>query len=249
MEKRIAFAAILFLLFSIAFACADSSSQNNISSNHAGNGFAVVELFTSEGCSSCPPADNAVAKLLKEYSRNVYVLGYHVDYWDNLGWRDAFSSADYTRRQKNYARTLKSGIYTPQVIVNGEEQFVGSDENKLHTAINNDLKDNPQQHLKVSAKANNNTIDVSYQTNSTNNLNIALVQLSAETKVQRGEDHGATLHHVNIVRSFQTITLKHDTGNVSLNIPAALSAKDCEIIAFTQDANMKITSAANTNIQ
>jgi hypothetical protein len=250
MKKRIVPAAILFLLFSSAFTCADSSNQKNITTNNTGNGFAVVELFTSEGCSSCPPADNAVAKLLKEYNNNVYVLGYHVDYWDNLGWKDAFSNADYTKRQKNYARILKPGsVYTPQVIINGEEQFVGSDENKLHASINKDLKENSQQNLTVTAKANNNTINVSYQTNSTNNLNIALIQLMAETQVQRGENHGATLHHVNIVRNFQTISLKNNTGNISLNLPAGLSAKDCGIIAFTQDANMKITSAAKTDIQ
>ena len=248
MKKRVAPVAILFLLLSSAFSCAESSSQKNTTINNTGNGFAVVELFTSEGCSSCPPADNAVAKLLKEYN-NVYVLGYHVDYWDNLGWKDAFSNADYTKRQKNYARILKSGVYTPQVVVNGIEQFVGSDENKLHNSINKDLKENLQQHLSINAKANNNTIEVSYQTNSTNNLNIALIQLSAETKVKRGENHGATLHHVNIVRSFQTIALKNNTGNVSLNIPKGLSAKDCAVIAFTQDANMKITLAAKTNIQ
>ncbi|HYJ62415.1 MAG TPA: DUF1223 domain-containing protein, partial [Parafilimonas sp.] len=114
---------------------------------------------------------------------------------------------------------------------------------------NKDLKENPQEQLSITAKANNNTIEVSYQTNSTNNLNIALIQLSAETKVGRGENHGATLHHVNIVRNFQTISLKNNTGNVSLNLPAGLSAKDCEVIAFAQDANMKITSAAKTNIQ
>jgi len=248
MKKRVAPVAILFLLLSSAFSCADSSSQKNTTTNNTGNGFAVVELFTSEGCSSCPPADNAVAKLLKEYN-NVYVLGYHVDYWDNLGWKDAFSNADYTKRQKNYARTLKSGIYTPQVIVNGEAQFVGSDENKLHAAINKDLKDNAQQDLSIIATQNDNTIKVSYQTNSSDNLNIALVQLNAETKVQRGENQGATLHHVNIVRSFQTIALKNNTGKVSLHLPAGLSEKDCEVIAFTQDANMRVTSAAKTNIR
>src|SRR5215467_14530643 len=96
----------LFVAFgfaAISFSCADSSGKSGSVMN-AGNGFAVVELFTSEGCSSCPPADNAVARLLKEHNSNVYVLGYHVDYWDNLGWKDAFSNADYTKRQKNYAR-------------------------------------------------------------------------------------------------------------------------------------------------
>ena len=165
MKTIIASFAAFFLLIISAFTCADSSIKKH--NTTTGNGFAVVELFTSEGCSSCPPADNAVAKLLQEYKNNVYVLGYHVDYWDNLGWKDAFSSAAYTQRQKNYARVLKlSSVYTPQVIVNGDEQFVGSDENKLHASIDKDLKQIPAQTLSVTAKANNNTIDISYQTNS-----------------------------------------------------------------------------------
>lgn len=251
MKKRIIPAAILFLLLSSAFTCADSSSEKNISKNNIGNGFAVVELFTSEGCSSCPPADAAVANLLKEYKNNVYVLGYHVDYWDNLGWKDAFSNAVYTSRQRNYARALKSGVYTPQVVVNGEEQFVGSDENKLHASINKDLKQIPAQNLSVAAKINgNNKVDVSYQTNTTdNNLNVALIQLSAETKVQHGENHGATLHHVNIVRNIQTILLKNNAGNIVIDLPAGLSAKNCQVIAFTQTASMKIIAAAKADIQ
>jgi hypothetical protein len=244
-------AIALFISSAFAFTCADSSNKKNNTIDNANEGFAVVELFTSEGCSSCPPADAAVANLLKEYKNDVYVLGYHVDYWDNLGWKDAFSNADYTRRQRNYARTLKSGVYTPQVVVNGEEQFVGSDENKLHASINKDLRQIPAQNLSVSAKVNgSNKVDVSYQTNTTgNNLNIALIQLSAETKVQRGENHGATLHHVNIVRNIQTISLKKNAGNILIDLPQSLTAKDCGLIAFTQDANMKITSAAKTNIQ
>jgi hypothetical protein len=251
MKTLFAAAAALFILSITAFRCADSSAKKNDIVN-AGNGFAVVELFTSEGCSSCPPADAVVANLLKEYKSDVYVLGYHVDYWDNLGWKDVFSNAAYTKRQRNYAKSFKlSSVYTPQVIVNGEEQFVGSDENKLHASINKDLKQIPAQTLSVTAKANtNNTVNVSYQTNATNtNLNVALIQLSAETKVQRGENHGATLHHVNIVRNIETVSPKNNTGNILLDLPAGLSAKDCQVIVFTQNTNMKITAAAKTNIQ
>lgn len=250
MKKIILPFAALFSLIASSFTCADSSNKKTAAGTTTGNGFAVVELFTSEGCSSCPPADDAVANLLKQYNNNVYVLGYHVDYWDNLGWKDAFSNAAFTQRQRSYAGVFKlSSVYTPQVVINGEEQFVGSDESKLHASINKDLKESMQQNLIVTAKANNNTVNVSYQTNSANNLNIALIQLSAETKVQRGENHGATLHHVNIVRNIQTIALKNNSGNISLNLPAGLSAKDCEVIAFTQNANMKITSAAKASIQ
>jgi hypothetical protein len=242
----------LLVLITTAFTCADSSNKKITANHNTVNGFAVVELFTSEGCSSCPPADAVVAHLLKEYKNDVYVLGYHVDYWDNLGWKDAFSNAAYTNRQKDYAKFFKlSSVYTPQVIVNGAEQFVGSDETKLHAAINKDLKQMPAQTLSVAAKANaDNMINVSYQTNSTNNnLNIALIQLSTETRVQRGENHGATLHHINIVRNIKTIALKGNTGDLTFNLPPGLSLKDCEVIAFTQDANMKITSAAKTDIQ
>src|SRR4051812_8827061 len=98
---------IAFSLGATSFSC-DSASK-------ASSGFAVVELFTSEGCSSCPPADNVVAKLLKEHNSNVYVLGYHVDYWDDLGWKDIFSNNIFTQRQKAYAKAFKlSSIYTPQ---------------------------------------------------------------------------------------------------------------------------------------
>ncbi len=242
----------LFVLITSAFTCADSSIKKNITGNINNDGFAVVELFTSEGCSSCPPADAVVANLLKEYKNDVYVLGYHVDYWDNLGWKDAFSNAVYTSRQRNYARSLKlSSVYTPQVVVNGEEQFVGSDETKLHASVNKDLKQTPVQNLSVTAKMDaSNKVNVSYQTNTTgNNLNVALIQLNAETKVQRGENHGATLHHVNIVRNIQTISLKNTTGNLLIDLPQSLSANDFEIIAFTQDADMKIKSAAKSNIQ
>lgn len=238
-------------LSATSFSCADSSANNTLFKN-ADNGFAVVELFTSEGCSSCPPADNAVARLLKQHNSNVYVLSYHVDYWDNLGWKDIFSSAAYTQVQKSYAKAFKlSSIYTPQVIVNGTEQFVGSDENKINAAVNKDL------HQASSAKFNINaittdgkTVNVSFSTVSINeNIKVALIQLSAENKIWRGENSGATLHHVNIVRDIKTASAS-EKGNVVLNIPKELSAKDCHVIAFTQNANdNKITAAAEASIQ
>ncbi len=100
-------------------------------------GFAVLELFTSEGCSSCPPADELLAKIQKESEgKSIYILAYHVDYWDRLGWKDMFSSADYSKRQTQYGQWLhKSSVYTPQLIVNGKAEFVGSSESAIREAI------------------------------------------------------------------------------------------------------------------
>ena len=81
----------------------------------ADHGFAVVELFTSEGCSSCPAADEAIIHLAKEYPRNIFILGFHVDYWNYIGWKDEYSRATYTERQKLYADKFNlNSIYTPQ---------------------------------------------------------------------------------------------------------------------------------------
>src|ERR1700748_300945 len=128
-------------------------------------GFAVVELFTSEGCSSCPPADAVVAKLQKESAgKPIYILAYHVDYWNHLGWKDVFSDADYSKRQRDYAKTLNiSSVYTPQIVVNGKTELVGSEEEALHNAIKSALqKDALAQLTLVNMQISRNTVQVNY---------------------------------------------------------------------------------------
>src|SRR6476620_2894673 len=90
------------VLATLCFSFCGGKAAKNEDSSTNDNGFAVVELFTSEGCSSCPPADDAMIKLAKEFPEHVYFLGYHVDYWDYIGWKDQFSSADSTTRQNKY---------------------------------------------------------------------------------------------------------------------------------------------------
>jgi len=127
-------------------------------------------------------------------------------------------------------------VYTPQIVVNGTEQFVGSNDNKLNETVNKDLQQTSNTKLDIDAKSTDNrTVAVNYSTDAINaNLKIALVQLNAEKKIQRGENTGATLHHVNIVRDLQIISAM-DKGNISLIIPEGLQAKDCRVIAFTQN--------------
>jgi len=213
---------------------------------------ALVELFTSEGCSSCPPADEVVAHIAKLYPANVLVLSFHVDYWDRLGWKDAFSSAEYTRRQKQYAEVMGlPSIYTPQVILNGDKEFLGSDEAKLKEAINTGSANPAPLSFEANAKnMDDKTITVTWQRTGKdkNELHIALVQIHAETAVKKGENAGRQLQHINIVRALADA--KKTNGTSSLNIPAGLSAKDCRVIAFTQDpGTLHITAATEIPIR
>ena len=172
-------------------------------------GFALVELFTSEGCSSCPPADEAVGRL-NGWKKNVFVLSYHVDYWNYLGWKDVFSNAAYSSRQQKYGDLFHlSSIYTPQVVVNGKVQFVGSDETKLRETIGHDLNETPKTELQIKVQPlNANQLAVSWTTHPQSDLqiNLALAQNFTKDFIQRGENKGQNLNHYFTVRDFQSMT-------------------------------------------
>src|ERR1043166_8631139 len=131
--------AVLIALASCSFAQHDK--QDGAAKQPADKGFAVVELFTSEGCSSCPPADNLMAALAKKYAdRPVLFIGMHIDYWNRLGWKDEFSQHIFTERQNEYGHYLRSDqAYTPQAIVNGRMQMIGSGRIGLIAAIDENL--------------------------------------------------------------------------------------------------------------
>jgi hypothetical protein len=206
-------------------------------------GFAVVELFTSEGCSSCPPADALVARIQQESKdAPVYILAFHVDYWNRLGWKDGFSNAGYSERQKQYASWLRlQSVYTPQIVVNGEKEFVGSEESTLRKAINNGLQANSNARLILNGlRLDQGKVDWQYQTQEAGNNNlsliVAVVQRSATTNVKAGENNGRTLAHVQIVRAFTTSNVNgKDKGAGSLQLPQGISPRDEEIIAFLQN--------------
>jgi len=225
-------------------------------------GFAVVELFTSEGCSSCPPADELAARIASQYRWNVYVLCFHVDYWDQLGWKDIYSNAEYTQRQRDYARTFYiNSIYTPQAIVNGRAQMVGSNEEKLKSTLESEL--GATRNIKMNLKAtvtDAQRITVSCQPDQPNGaaqdvaqsavLHVALIQLKATSQVLRGENGGKQLKHVNVVRAFKSVAPDPKGRTVELNIPTGLTAKECKVIAFLQDRNnMQIVAADEAAIK
>ena len=218
-----------------------------------GPGFAVVELFTSEGCSSCPAADELAITLSEECMGNVYFLGYHVDYWNYLGWKDKFSKSDYTELQRKYASFFKlNSIYTPQAIVNGKKQMVGSDRPGLRKAIVEELRIKPAAYIKLTAKLERDAISVSYSTSLTDNslLKIALVQVHADTPVKKGENKGRYLKHMNVVREMQSIAInKTGDGEVNFNIPSDLQASNMKVIAFIQDNDdLEIVAATDGTI-
>ncbi|MEO6521273.1 MAG: DUF1223 domain-containing protein [Mucilaginibacter sp.] len=203
------------------------------------NGFALVELFTSEGCSSCPPADELVSRIIKEdKNKAVYVLGYHVDYWNHLGWRDEFSKAEYSERQRKYATYLHADVYTPQIVVNGKREFVGSSENSLRIAIQAGLRQTGIEPVALSdVHFSNSILSLQYQTKNTANraLLIAFVQNNARSNVKSGENGGHVLNHVNIVRYLESIKLNKTNSTENIKLPAGFSTQTWQVIGFVQN--------------
>lgn len=246
--------SIFFLLIISCNMSVANENKTNAIADSSQNGFAVLELFTSEGCSSCPPADALLTKLSKEYNGKVYALGFHVDYWNRLGWIDSFSNASYSRRQESYATQFHlNSIYTPQLVINGKSELVGSDERKANSIVSKELQNAESATIKVNAKTNNNRVSVSYMLdkNSTGILNIALVQLQANTDVKNGENGGHVLHHINVVRDFKTVNVSNITsGTINLDAPKSFTAKDFKVIVYLQNKNdLSITGASECEVE
>jgi hypothetical protein len=239
----------------LSFSFCGNNAAANRRESISDKGFAVVELFTSEGCSSCPPADETIIKLAKEFPEHVYFLGYHVDYWDYIGWKDAFDNPAFTQRQNRYAEVLNlASIYTPQAIINGEKELIGSREAQLRNTILEKLKTESTSTIELSAgKDDAGKVTVSYKVANAGKdvLNIALVQRMATTNVKRGENDGKKLNHINIVRELQAIAInKEANSTTTISIPAGLNANDLAIIAFIQnEKTMKISGANEVAIR
>jgi hypothetical protein len=200
-------------------------------------GFALVELYTSEGCSSCPPADELVGKLSRK-TENIIVLSYHVDYWDYLGWKDVYSNPLYSKRQQEYGDYFHlNSVYTPQIIVNGNVEFVGSDEEKLEQSIQKSLGEIPATEIGLQVKQESNRIAVTCITDgiADNELNLALVQKQASDFVQRGENRGKKLNHYFIVRDFLSHPDQHGAHSFYLTLPPGMNSADFMVVAFIQN--------------
>lgn len=227
-------------------------SFRTVHSSVADKGFALVELFTSEGCSSCPAADEAVGRISFP-GKNVYVLSFHVDYWNYLGWKDLYSDPSYSSRQQEYGNLFHLGsIYTPQIVVNGKIQFVGSDENRLHDAIESSIREMPASEIQSTVlRPSHGQIPVSCSANASTGtrLNAALVQRSATDFIQRGENKGRTLHHYFIVRDFKSLPLDRSGQMLYLQVPPDISLADCSVIVFLQHSKTgQVLAATRSSI-
>jgi hypothetical protein len=218
----------------------------------APTGFAVMELFTSEGCSSCPPAYIVAEGIQDEFRKknsNVIMLDFHVDYWNSLGWVDPFSDSAYSKRQTNYSKVLKiDDVYTPQAFVNGKTAFVGSLYQKAKSTIQEAIEQNPKMKLSINPKVNQGQfIDVSYELTSLSPdllINIAITENTVSSNVLKGENAGKTLTHFNVVRSFNTFPVSSEKGTARINYPNFSSKSGIKLVAYVQDAKtMEIYSA------
>ena len=216
----------------------------------------VVELFTSEGCSSCPPADALLLKLDRTQpvpGALVIALSEHVDYWDHLGWRDPFSSPVFTQRQEGYGRRFHTDSYTPQAVIDGASEAVGSDDRRIQDAIRRSANTDkvqvaispvsrnsrgvPVVHVQVEPSGK---VDPSGKSGGKNSaqVEIAVAENAVVSHVRAGENNGRKLDHVAVVRSLTDVGSLDSTGAFSADIPltgelAQWSGK--RIVAFVQD--------------
>jgi hypothetical protein len=250
MKSLIVITAVIAIALSYSF-CKGSSKKPPLAHNN--NGFAVVELFTSEGCSSCPPADKLVERIQSENANQpIYILAFHVDYWDFQGWKDRFANPDYSARQRRYADWLHlETVYTPQVVINGTSECVGSDEGSLTKAITAGLDQTAAATLTLQGNVEGDKLNVEYNTSNDKNadLVLALVQKSAESNVRAGENAGRKLSHVQIVRqlAYQQI---NDKKKITINLPKDFNQIGWELIGFVQQKNNgRITAVSRFNFQ
>ena len=204
----------------------------------AAGGVAVVELFTSQGCSSCPPAERVVSDLnAGRDGRPVFTLAFHVDYWDHLGWRDRFDSPAYSARQRQYADTLRlDQVYTPQMVVNGRAEFVGSDKDKADRAIADALATTAAVPVTATAAASGGGMQVRYAAPAAaagETVNVAVVEQGLSTAVAAGENGGQTLDQPSVVRWFQTVPAAA-AGQVAVPPLPGVAAAHAQVVVFVQ---------------
>ena len=217
---------------------------------------AVLELFTSQGCSSCPAADQLLTETLADAAKTdkqVIGLSFHVDYWDRLGWKDPFSNHAFTQRQYQYSEHFaQNGVYTPQEVINGQQEFVGSNRSRQSSLLKEALTTPATASVRLTMTTPTvNQLLVSYQLEGDLTdavLNIALVSKTTVTIVQRGENSGRKLMHDNVIRVFQTVPAV-GKGTLSLALPMGYETSNGAVVAYVQARQtLAVRGAALVNL-
>jgi len=236
---------LIFSLFVVIgiFAFRHIENQEQSNEKQIQNGVNVVELFTSQGCSSCPPADALLSKVKND--KNVIALSYHVDYWDYLGWKDPYSEKQFSQYQRKYAQELNSGVYTPQMVVNGNTEFVGSRESTLQR----NLKSKSMVKALDVPVVNQiqKTLNFSYSLEASDKFDSAyalLVLDEVTTPVGRGENARKKLKNTNVV--IKRLPLNRKSGKESFEIP---NNGNYKIALITQNKDLEILAASISNLE
>lgn len=203
-------------------------------------GAIVVELFTSQGCSSCPPADRLLTEIAAGASaRPVIALAFHVDYWNDLGWRDPFSSSSATERQEAYARSLGRGLYTPQLVVNGRAHVVGSRRGDVERAL---ARAEPVPSLAATGAIEGDILRVRAEAPEGTRAVVAVYENRLATDVRAGENRGEHLRNDRVVRALVPI------GGDGASVPLDRSWRRDQLGAVVLAQRGDATIAAATSI-
>jgi hypothetical protein len=228
----------------------------------------VVELFTSEGCSSCPPADAFLARLESQQpipNTQIIALEEHVDYWNSDGWIDPFSGREWTLRQQDYAETLKDNPYTPQLVVDGHTALVGSREALARQAIAT-ASAQPKAHVALTLAPSGKpfveqaTISVDpltgTQLSDKSEVWLAVTESGLHSSVSAGENAGSDLHHASVVRALRKITTIDGnraasySGNTPVHLDSSWKPQNVRVVVFVQEKKSRqIVGAAAAAIQ
>lgn len=200
----------------------------------------VVELFTSQGCSSCPPADEYLGELARR--PNIIALAYHVDYWDELGWKDRFSIPEATRRQQGYVKRLsRAGAFTPQIVVSGDTSLVGSNRVEVQRAI---AGDRDALGIEIAKAGSNIQIDFTEAWRESMDVYLVSYLAKATDKIERGENARRTLQHFNVVRSFKRLATWNGKPQRMTAPVAALPADATGVAVILQRKNQGAIAGA-----
>jgi len=235
MSYRAPLLASLFALAALAPVRADDAATN---------GPVVVELFTSQGCSSCPPADAYLGELAKK--PGVIALGFHVDYWNYIGWTDPYSLKLAAERQRDYARRLGLHyVYTPQMVVNGAAEGVGSEPDKIAPLLNDAGRgERPRPALALEHRGGGFHLHVgAAKAEAAATLWLVGYDPSHSTKVLRGENEGATAHDYQVVRSFTAVG-QWNGDALDLDLPGDAAAGESAAIIVQSGGTGPILAAA-----